>query len=659
MSVLYGKDRLSCPISKVKGVNSSKILDVVTLGDVFKEIRTDDPQQIFAAEQVHAAYNTPQYKSLKEERPAFLMGKFDKRVDSACQIYSPCLVFDIDKIQDKIFVAWMLYELQKCPYVFAAFPSVGGQGLRVFFWSDATIETHQAYYEAACQYLSEYLNIQTDRQIRELLKAENREDDGTIERIDTSTSNLSRLWLYAAVKEELFYLNLHSDIFSIENKQQITDSKPLVSNDLHESEKISQLVEMAKNRCKTLGRNNFIFFLACFLNEHGIYSETIHSTCADFVETDFTQREIRQTVESALKRSQFGKLLDAPVSHSVKNRDLIPPSVSNTNNGQKKHLTQLLKTQQRILMAASQAVVQSPAIISRFDAKNNDYVGIFRKGTINVIQGKMGTHKSRLAELLLSLLLKTEASPTDFLDFIRWGTYAFVCAYIDTERNQKEAFPMTIQNIREKAGYAPTHSVENFYPFSIKEFSRDERMNAVKECLAYIQLQTSQPMFVVLDVITDCVKSFNNDRDSLELYDHLGNMCDEFEATFLILIHENPNSEKARGHTGTEAGHKADVVMQIGYDAEGDGKDLMKLRFLKHRNAARPDPIYLKYSKEAKGLVLADDNEVREQLENKRKNFDVAFFKEAIEGILEQPMELQKVVVRIFFTIPKPVLAIW
>lgn len=306
-------------------------------------------------------------------------------------------------------------------------------------------------------------------------------------------------------------------------------------------------------------------------------------------------------------------------------------------------LSRLLLTRQKIEIAAGQEVVLSPAIISRYDPKSGETIGIFRKGTINVIQGKTGTHKSRFAELLCSLLLQTLMCVNNFLEFMRFADEKFTVVYIDTERNQKEAVPLTIQNIREKAGHDKTIQVDNFYTFSIKEFSREERMTAVQTCLEYVQKETKQPLFIVLDVVTDCVKSFNNDTDSLKLYDHLGNMCDDLEATFLLLIHENPGSEKARGHTGTEAAHKADVVIQIGYDNENDNKDLLKLRFLKHRNAARPDPIYIKYSKEAKGLILADAEEVKEAIESKIKSFDSKAVVEFLEELLIEPKEMSQV----------------
>jgi DNA-binding MarR family transcriptional regulator len=318
--------------------------------------------------------------------------------------------------------------------------------------------------------------------------------------------------------------------------------------------------------------------------------------------------------------------------------------ISNTPKKQQM-LSDLIATRQKINDVAAQDVVLSEPIVSLSIDGTDEKIGVFYKGTINILQGKTGTHKSRLAELLVSLILQNDVCNTDFVGF-RVNSNDLIASYIDTERNLNEAVPLTIQNIREKAGYHKTFNIENFYPTSIKKFSREDRLEAVKVWFEYIRSITDKPIFAVLDVVTDCVKSFNNDGDSLRLFDFLGNMCDDCNATFLLLIHENPASEKARGHTGTEGGHKADVQLQIGWN--GDDTDILKLRFLKTRRSAKPQPIYLKYSDLAKGLVLADPNEVKKQNDVRKKTFDIELVKEHIETYLsEQPKLLSEIIERL------------
>jgi DNA-binding MarR family transcriptional regulator len=313
------------------------------------------------------------------------------------------------------------------------------------------------------------------------------------------------------------------------------------------------------------------------------------------------------------------------------------------NNNQSKILSNLLKYNRQIIDAAAKDVIRRPALLSRYDTKNGDIVPIISQGTINIVQGKTGTHKSRVVELFCSLFLLNRATcNTDFLEFVA-ANFPVAVVYIDTERGVTDEFPVAVQRIREKAGFEKTFEVDNFYPVSIAKCERTERVDAVKSWLEYVQSQTSLPLFVVLDVVTDCVASFNSDKESLKLYDDLRNFADDCNATFVIVIHENPFSDKARGHTGTEGQNKASTIIQIGFNSDNEESDLLKIRFLKTRNIGKPNPIYVQYSKEVHGLVLADADLVRQQTEEKKKAFDVDLVKEHLESLLSEPKEVNAI----------------
>ncbi|MCO6475731.1 MAG: AAA family ATPase [Phaeodactylibacter sp.] len=306
-------------------------------------------------------------------------------------------------------------------------------------------------------------------------------------------------------------------------------------------------------------------------------------------------------------------------------------------------LERLLSVQGKLLEAAAQDVTFSPALVSMGETP------ILGRGTINIIQGKFGVHKSRLAELFAAMILAKRRCNTDFLGFERYnfGTGYYV-AYIDTERNITEELPHTIQQIREKAGYDKKEQPENFFPTSIKAVNRKERLEATKAWVEHVRKTMQErgvgnwQLFVVLDVVTDCVASFNRDNESMELFDYLGNLCDDYGATFLLVIHENPGTEKARGHLGTEGGNKSGTVMQISFEKDNNGNDtdLVKLRFIKTRRAKRPQSFYLQYSAEANGLVLADPELIKEVLNERRQKADIDLVRELIERMFLDATEL-------------------
>ncbi len=297
-------------------------------------------------------------------------------------------------------------------------------------------------------------------------------------------------------------------------------------------------------------------------------------------------------------------------------------------------LEALLETEKKLAQLATQPIVYSPPLV------NMGEVPIIRRGTINIIQGKYGSHKSRIAEVFCSLLIANSTGCMQHcLNFERTDE-AITVVYIDTERNLNEEFPTAIQSIKQKGCYGVNDTPVDFRFTSIKQVPRTQRLQAVKTFIEQVRTKTTYPMFVLLDVVTDCVSDFNNASESMQLFDYLGNLCDNFGCTFLLVIHQNPNSEKARGHTGTEATNKASTVMQIGYEKgkNNEDTDLISLRFLKIRSAKRPTPVHLLYDENQKGLVLAHSDFIQKITAERRQVADSESVSEKLGEVLKPSM---------------------
>jgi hypothetical protein len=294
--------------------------------------------------------------------------------------------------------------------------------------------------------------------------------------------------------------------------------------------------------------------------------------------------------------------------------------------------TRLKEAMDKVRHTSMKNIIYSPAWITYGPEK----VPIISRGTLTLIQGKAGAHKSRLAESLCSLLLSNGRK--DILGFSRYKLAAgYSVCYVDTERNTLEDFPAAIQRIRAGAGYGPQDDTPDFYPASIKMEDRGSRLDAVKAIIEIVQDNQAdrgaklQDLLIVLDVISDCVRSFNNDSDSNEFYDYLNRLCETYGTAFLLVLHENPGTEKARGHLGTEGLNKVNTQLQIGYEKSegGEDSDIIKLKFLKTRNAKRPDTQYLQFRDH--GLIEADPGKVKEVLAAKAKAGALEMAAEALE----------------------------
>ncbi|WP_345270638.1 AAA family ATPase [Nibrella viscosa] len=312
---------------------------------------------------------------------------------------------------------------------------------------------------------------------------------------------------------------------------------------------------------------------------------------------------------------------------------LEPEPKSSSDPERENHLNHLLQREQLLSEAATKPVVFSPPIISRADA------GIIGRSTLNIIQGAYGSHKSRLAELIAALMLTSnQANDPQFLEFKRVALERFCVCYIDTERNQSEELPFAIQGIKLKAGYSLADKPADFRFTSIKDIDRKARFDAIESFISHVRQQTRLHLFCLIDVVTDAVGDFNDAKESMRLYDFLGNLSDHYDATFLLVIHQNPGTEKARGHTGTEAANKASTVMQIGFERDGSGNEtnLIRLKFLKLRRGKRPEPVYLQYSEEAKGLVLADTEQIAAHVNYRKHKADYEDVADRLTSLLSE-----------------------
>ena len=266
--------------------------------------------------------------------------------------------------------------------------------------------------------------------------------------------------------------------------------------------------------------------------------------------------------------------------------------------------------------------------------------------TINVIQGQAGVHKSRLAENICAAFLKLNGNQNELLGFNRLNFDAtHTIVYVDTERNLSEQLPYALQSIQMKAGYNRADHPSNFEYISLLQINRKDRFATLNEYLNHFKKSTNNPLFIVLDVSTDCIEDFNKTDKSMELIDLMNMAINEHNVIFLCLIHENPKSDKARGHFGTELMNKASTVMQVGFekDANQNDTDIIRVKYLKCRSTARHTPFYIKYSNEAKGLVLADANEVSGVINNRKHKASNEDMTEFIEMYLGDGATLTRV----------------
>ena len=273
---------------------------------------------------------------------------------------------------------------------------------------------------------------------------------------------------------------------------------------------------------------------------------------------------------------------------------------------------------------------------------------VFFPNTINIIQGKAGVHKSRLAEIICAALLKERNCRNELLGFVANEKYNFNVRYVDTERNIRSQLPYAMRELFKKAGHDPAVNLENFETISLLEFDREERFEALEDYIRETNRFNKGHTLIILDVITDCLTNFNDAKDSLKLIDLMNRCINSQDVTFICLIHENPGngSDKARGHLGTEILNKSTTAIQVSFerDKEGNPLDILKISFVKCRNSKKHKPTYAYYSDIEKGLVLADSQLITETLDKKREKATLEEVKSELKILLTGPMTKEELV---------------
>ena len=187
--------------SSVKVPNGTKPIRVITLEELFAENNTDECRN--KTEHLRSLKETDvnAYKAAKAKLlHSYCIGKWNER--GALNEDASLMLFDIDGGTEDSYLA-NLANAKNSPFIFRMEQSVGG-GTRIYVVTDYPDVARKEAYYAVAKHLSVVLGVP--------LKGEK----STGEHIDTSTSDISRLWFPAFTSPSLIYHNEQSKVFKYE-----------------------------------------------------------------------------------------------------------------------------------------------------------------------------------------------------------------------------------------------------------------------------------------------------------------------------------------------------------------------------------------------------------------------------------------------------------
>jgi ribosome-binding factor A len=310
----------------------------------------------------------------------------------------------------------------------------------------------------------------------------------------------------------------------------------------------------------------------------------------------------------------------------------------NGHNSLIPHYIKTMREAQLVKHRVKQQIEFMPALLL-----HNGNAAIF-PNTISVIQGQSGVHKSGIAQLICASLIKHPANINFLLGFeVQEEVKDIHVLYIDTERNLADQFPFAMQKIITQAGYSISDNLTNFHFISFLSAPRKERPELLNLFLKDYTQRLNGHLVVVLDVSTDFIEDFNSVNDTMKLSDVMNNMINQHKVTFLCVIHENPGSEKARGHYGTEMSNKATTVIQVAENKHlKSSSPIYQLKYLKNRNTKRLPSIHFEYDESERCLVTVKEEVIKDLQE---LNI-IKATKEEVTKVFESFFEMDECIMR-------------
>lgn len=300
-----------------------------------------------------------------------------------------------------------------------------------------------------------------------------------------------------------------------------------------------------------------------------------------------------------------------------------------TSSIPKTNLQRMLDSEKMIRAKKKEEIKEEKPLISQ---GNKPFI---YPNTIAMIQGQSGSHKSRIAGTIVASVLKAPTCTNDTMGLTVHEEVHVI--YIDTERNQSSQIPKAIQMIQTAADIPHDVDPINLNYASLLDINRPSRFDTLKEYIRAIRNKIGQEihLLIVLDVVSDLVKDFNDSISSLLLTDFLNTLINDEDCTIVAVLHENPNSHKARGHLGTELTNKASTVIQV--SVSNADENTIKVLFKKTRNTKLPEPFYVTIDEKTGSLIELASNYRPKTIESSSK-IKMDDFKQTLAELIKEPL---------------------
>ena len=181
--------------------------------------------------------------------------------------------------------------------------------------------------------------------------------------------------------------------------------------------------------------------------------------------------------------------------------------------------------------------------------------------------------------------------------------------YFDTEQS-KYHVQMAVKRICRQID---VDIPNNLSTYGLRKSSPSERLKLVEHAIE----NTPKLGFVVIDGIRDLITSINDEVESTNMASKLLEWTERYNIHIVVILHENPGSDKARGHIGTELTNKAETVITVQIDKYDDDVSIVSAGFCRNKSFK---PFAFKITDDGLPKII-EDYDI--EMKAKKKGFDV------------------------------------
>lgn len=255
-------------------------------------------------------------------------------------------------------------------------------------------------------------------------------------------------------------------------------------------------------------------------------------------------------------------------------------------------------------------------------------------GDISFVSGAPKAGKSSVTGFILATaLMKEKPENFDSLGIISSYQNKRPIIYIDTEQHPAHT-KKRLKLVLKMAG-VERHDSNLFKVMNWRVYPQPKRINYLIHALD----KYKDACLWVIDGITDFVTSANNEEAGNVLISHLMQKASENNAAIILLIHENPQNGKLRGHIGSEAERKCGGAISIKKDRE-KGVHFIEPKYL--RDAEDFTPVAFQYDKNLGRMVSLDADSAKEAIQGQKDKAKVSQLKELYSKCMGDDKQLTR-----------------